>query len=213
MRALLFDFRFLIVDFRLLRHSICSFALALLLLAGAWRAEGAAPTNVAPPMVPRATLRTNITAGLRQPGAKPGPAAPGAPQPGRPGAAPAPGGKTNALQAKAPGGTNAVSGGKLSQFKARLADTVARWRSSRAFYPVVGLIAAALAVLGFFTLRSGKKEQKAVELSSSSVLSKAPKRAGKQLSIHSCNILHVGPVDTHVWQFNAGFGLNKQQTT
>jgi hypothetical protein len=126
---------------------------------------------------------------------------------------PAAGGKTNALQAKAPGGTNAVSGGKLSQFKARLADTVARWRSSRAFYPVIGLIAAALAALGFFTFRSGKKEQKAVELSSSSVLSKAPKRAGKQLSIHACNVLQVGPVDTHVWQFNAGFGLNKQQTT
>jgi hypothetical protein len=132
--------------------------------------------------------------------------------PGRPGA-PIPGGRTNALQAKAPGGTNAVPAGKLAQLKDRLADTVGRWRGSRGFYPVVGLIAAALAAIGFFALRSGKQEQKPAELSSSSVLSRLPKKAGKQVSVHSCNVLHVGPVDTRVWQFNAGFGLNKEQTS
>ncbi len=206
--------------FRLLPRFAFSAVTALLVLAFASKAQAAA-TNLAP-MVPRATLRTNLTGALRPTPVAPQPGKPGMPQPGKPGtpppgkpgvgAAPGAAGKTNVAQAKTSAGTNTVSGGKLAQLKTKLQDSVGRWRSSRAFYPVVGLIAAALAVIGFFAFRSGKQEQKGAELPSS-VLSRLPKRTGKQLSIHACNVLHVGPVDRQLWQFDAGFKLNREQTS
>ena len=120
-----------------------------------------------------------------------------------------PAGRTNAATAKA---APAKAGGTWK-------DSLAKLRSSRAFYPVVAAIAVALAGLFAFLAFRKKQDQvqvpgkpAAAELQIPSKLAAKPSRRKGPVTYHSCTVLEVGSAARRVWQFDArgrGYVLNR----
>ena len=120
--------------------------------------------------------------------------------------------------ARAGAGTNAVP---AVGAKAGLAETLRNLQSNRAFYPAVGVVVLCLCLAVVLVVRllkaKGAKADKATQLEAAPKLVARPtKRKTGQGSVHSCNVLRVGPQSKQVWQFDArgrGFVLNKEQTS
>jgi len=92
--------------------------------------------------------------------------------------------------------TNASSG---------IAGTWRRLRSHRAFYPAIVGIAVCLGTLFLARAFTVRKPAKAAIASStpSKLAGRAVSKAVGQATIHSCNVLEVGPQARQLWQFEA----------
>jgi hypothetical protein len=96
-----------------------------------------------------------------------------------------------------------------------LQDKFSQWRSSPYFYPALAGLAICLALVFVFRGLKTKPraEDKALAPAPSSKLSGKPSLSGG--SIHTCNVLEIGPQARQVWQFDARstrYVLNREQT-
>ena len=159
---------------------------------------------------------------LLRPGAKTNPppsiasAAPRAIPP--PGIAQAPG-RTNASPAvrRTGAGTNAPATGA----KARIAETIRKLQANSAFFPAIGvgfvcLCLAVVLVVRMLKAKTGKADKAVQPEAPVKIAARPVKRKARKASIHTCNVLQVGPQSRQVWQFDArgrGFALNREQTS
>jgi hypothetical protein len=182
-------------------------------------AAGSAAATTNRGLVLRPIARTNIPPAAVRPAAK---------------AAPAPSvakvaGKTNAATVVArPGvGTNVVRTGTgtnaapAAGAKTGIADGLRNLQTNRAFYPAVGVVCLCLCLAAVLAIRLLKaKAAKAGQVGQPQAAPKmagglARRKAGKS-TIHSCNVLQVGPQARQLWQFDAkgrGFVLGRAQTS
>ena len=147
--------------------------------------------------------------------------------PNTPAGAPAVGAKTNAPARLPPAGsktnaaalrgdrsnTNAPAALSSTNHSARLVEQFRRWQTSPKFYPALVGVAICLALL--FLIRGARTKPKAALVPSSSKVAPKGLRATSAGTIHSCNVLEIGPQARHVWQFDAhgaGYVLNREQT-
>ena len=135
-------------------------------------------------------------------------------------ASPRPAAKTNAppIVARTGVGTNAAP---AAGTKPGIAETFSKLQTNRAFYPAVGVVCLCLCLAGVLLIKLLKaKAAKAVKAGQpgaapTAAARPARKKAGKT-TIHSCNVLQVGPQARHLWQFDArgrGYVLNREQTS
>lgn len=120
-----------------------------------------------------------------------------------------PGAKTNAVAAAKSTGTNAVSG---------FGQTLRQLPSNRAFYPVVigiTLCLAALLLVRAFRAKPAATDKPQAPALTSRLLARGYARKPGAASLHSANVLEVGPEARQVWQFDARGGryaLDRQET-
>lgn len=102
-----------------------------------------------------------------------------------------------------------------------LAQTVRRLQTNPAFYPAVGIGCLCLCLAGVLLIRLLKakaaKASKVAQPATAPMAAAQParKKAGTA-TIHSCNVLQVGPQTRHLWQFDArgrGYVLSREQTS
>ena len=165
-------------------------------------------TNL-PPAAPPTAAQTKAAPATTRPAAKAGPA----PIVARPGTG------TNApALARTAVGTNAAPAVSL---KARFSETIRNLQANPSFYPVLGVVFLCLCLAGVLIVRLLKaKAAKADKVTPLAVAPKAAaqpaKRRTGKVSIHSCNVLQVGPQSRQLWQFDArgkGFVLNRERTS
>ena len=158
---------------------------------------------------PALTLRSNAAA------AAAARAAAAQTKPGRPTAQPA--GRTNVTSTVSRTGatTNAASAaGAQSGFAAKFRTL----QNNPAFYPVAGVVLLCLALAVVLVVRLLKAKAAKAEPTAQPVAmaSKLALKKTKAATIHSCNILQVGPQSRQLWQFDArgrGFVLGREQTS
>ena len=128
--------------------------------------------------------------------------------------------RTNALPvaARAGAGTNAAP---AAVAKPGLAEKLRSLQANPAFYPAVGVIFVCLCLAVVLVARllkaKGAKAQAAVQAGTAAKgIARPARRKAAKVTIHSCNVLQVGPQSRQVWQFEArgrGFTLNREQTS
>ena len=129
-----------------------------------------------------------------------------------------PAGTNAALVARAGAGKNAplAKGAKTG-----IAETLRTLQTNSAFYPALGVVFACLCLAVVLVAKMLKakdaKAGKAAEPEVAAKIAARPtKRKARQATIHTCNVLQVGPQSRQVWQFDArgrGFELNREQTS
>jgi hypothetical protein len=130
-------------------------------------------------------------------------------KPGQPTARPA--GRTNAPSTLARTGatTNAATG-----FSAKFRSL----QNNPSFYPVAGVLVLCLALTVVLVVRllKAKSAKAAPGEQPVAMASKLALKKTKTATIHSCNVLQVGPQSRQLWQFDArgrGFALGREQTS
>ena len=175
--------------------------------------NAAAPPRVAKPNQgppSRPGVRTNLPPAVTRAAAKALPPPAAAQAPGRTNAAPG--------VARTGGGTNAAP---ATGAKAGIAETIRNLQTNSAFYPAlgVGFLCLCLGVVLVVRMLKAKaaKAGKAVQPEAAPKIAARPvKRKARKATIHTCNVLQVGPQSRQVWQFDAGgrgFTLNREQTS
>ena len=216
-------------------HSIISSLGAVLLaltLAGCGPQSDKAGKQTGTNTMGRQLLKTNQPA-LARSSAKTNPppaAAPAAPKAKGPPVFTRPGVRTNAVPAVArPGsGTNVATAlakkgtgtnaAPVVSTKGGLAEALRNLQANRAFYPVLGVVFLCLCLAGVLVARllKAKARKGAIAEVAPKAVARPAKRKPSKVSIHSCNVLQVGPQSRQIWQFDArgrGFALNREQTT
>jgi hypothetical protein len=128
------------------------------------------------------------------------------------------GAKTNALPGvQLHGGTNAGAASHASSTNqsSRFPETFRRWQSSPYFIPAVVGVAICLALV-FLTRAFRPKPRTTAKGPTPLVPSKLAGRKASGGTIHSCNVLEIGPQARQVWQFDTRGGkyvLNREQTS
>ncbi len=128
--------------------------------------------------------------------------------------------KTNAAPALARtgAGTNAAP---AAVAKAWISEKIRNLQANPAFYPVLGVVFLCLCLAGVLVVRllkakAAKADKGAQMETAPKVAARPAKRKAGKVSIHSCNVLQVGPQSRQLWQFDArgrGFVLNREQTS
>ena len=162
--------------------------------------DSRAATNPAP-VAFRMAVRTNLPAGLRlnlQTNSAPTVPAVGVAV-----------AKTNLLATSPKAGTNATPG---------FGGTLQRIQASRAFYPVVGGLTLCLAVVLLYRVlkpRAARSLAPGTGVTGSKLAGKVPGARFRGASVHSCNVLEMGPLARQIWQFDArggSFVFGREQT-
>jgi hypothetical protein len=130
-----------------------------------------------------------------------------------------------------PAGTNAAASvartaaGKSAPLakgtKPGIAETLRTLQTNSAFYPALGVLFVCLCMAVVLVAKMLKakdaKAGKAAEPEAAAKIAARPvKRKARQATVHTCNVLQVGPQSRQVWQFDArgrGFELNREQTS
>jgi hypothetical protein len=167
-----------------------------------------AKTNQALPLRPG--FRTNLPPAAARASARPMPAP----------AAVRTATKTNTppAVARAGAGTNAAP---AAGAKAGITETIRNLQTNRAFYPAVGVVfvclcLAVVLVARMLKAKAAKAGKVAQPEAAVKLAAKPAKRKAKPATIHTCNVLQVGPQSRQVWRFDArgrGFVLSREQTS
>ena len=105
--------------------------------------------------------------------------------------------------------------------KTGIAETIRNLPSNSAFYPAIGVVFFCLCLavvlivrmLKAKTARAGKAAQ---PQAAAKIAARPVKQKARQATIHTCNVLQVGPQSRQIWQFDArgrDFELNREQTS
>ena len=105
--------------------------------------------------------------------------------------------------------------------KGGFGETLRNLQANRAFYPALGVVFVCLCLSVVLVVRMLKaKAAKAGAVAQPEVPAKVAlkpaRRKAKPATIHTCNVLQVGPESRLIWQFDArgrGFVLNREQSS
>jgi len=158
-----------------------------------------AKTNQAPPARPG--VRTNLPPAAARAAVKALPPPATAQAPGRTNAAPG--------VARTGGGTNAAP---ATGAKAGIAETIRNLQTNSAFCLCLGVVL----VVRMLKAKAAKAGKAVQPEAAPKIAARPVKRKARKATIHTCNVLQVGPQSRQVWQFDAGgrgFTLNREQTS